>query len=117
MHPTVLATRNGAAQARIKLAAQKLSEKLDLSAELAALERAAFHDQQVSILFEREAIANLLEAAALKISPVVSATPIISTPIDFIHPVEDTQADADFVAASKAAPHKVSSPVKSKSKK
>jgi hypothetical protein len=63
-HPRVIARREADADARILAAAQRLAKEYDLKAPVEALRASGHRDREVSILQQREAIADLLEGVA-----------------------------------------------------
>ncbi|CAA9272271.1 MAG: hypothetical protein AVDCRST_MAG77-3238 [uncultured Chloroflexi bacterium] len=69
MHPASLAIATQEAQLRITAAATALADRFGLADQLAALQGARSKDAQVAQLFQRRAVADLLEAVAAATAP------------------------------------------------
>lgn len=67
MHPRIIVERTAVAQERIADAAQRIGARLELDAQIAALANAKHRDADIALLWQREAIADLLEAVVKKL--------------------------------------------------
>ncbi len=74
MDKRIMAERNAQAQQRLLVAAETIALQLGLLEPLAAVQAARHRDPQLAVLFQREALANLLEAVtAALIAPATVA--------------------------------------------
>lgn len=74
MDPRIMAERNAQAQQRLLVAAETIASQLGLLEPLAAVQAARHRDPQLAVLFQREALAGLLESVtAALLSPATVA--------------------------------------------
>lgn len=76
MDIVILASRRMAAQLRQAVAAETIAKSLDLGSQVEAFKAARSKEPDVDILVKSEALADLLEAIAAKLSPAPVAEPV-----------------------------------------
>jgi hypothetical protein len=76
MDIVILASRRMSAQLRQAAAAETIAKSLDLGSQVEAFKVARSKDADVDILVKNEALADLLEAIAAKLSPAPVSEPV-----------------------------------------